>query len=99
MTAKKQEAVQVVAKRKTLAEFRATYDKATIVPAKLRAAIKSLGQGGWEYEVQFSHNAGVSLSDLANFRDQFSKYVVALREGRRVWAGSPKTAQIMKEII
>jgi len=83
---------------RTLSEFRSTYDKGTIIPAKVKAALKTLGSG-WEYEVQFAKLAGVSLSDLGNFRDQFSDHVVTLRESRRAWAGTKATATAMKEML
>jgi hypothetical protein len=84
---------------KTLAEFRNTYDKDTIVPAKLKAAIRSLGTSGWEYEVPFARAAGVSLTDLAAFRDQFAEFIVPLRDSRRAWAGSKATAQQMRAML
>ena len=87
------------AKVKTLSDFRATYDKATIIPAKLKAALKLLGGSGWEYEVQFARNAGVSLTDLANFREMFAPNIVNLRDNRRAWAGSAGTAKTMREMI
>jgi hypothetical protein len=83
---------------RSLAEFRSTYDKSTIVPAKIRAALKVLGANGWEYEVDFGRMAGVSSSDLGNFRDEFSGFVVALKD-RRAWAGSVKLAATMREMI
>jgi hypothetical protein len=83
---------------RTLAEFRAAYDKDTIVPGKIRAAIKTIG-GGWVYEVEFAKLAGVSLADLGNYRDNFADYVVALRESRRAWAGSAATAKAMREML
>jgi hypothetical protein len=88
-----------VKKGKTLADFRNTYDKATIVPSKVKAAIKEIGASGWEYESQFAKLAGVSLSDLGMFRDEFAGYVVNLRDSRRAWAGSEKTAKTMREMI
>lgn len=84
---------------KTLSDFRNTYDKATIVPAKVKAAIKAMGQNGWEYEVEFGRMAGVRLSDLAAFRDMFADFVVGLKDNRRAWAGSVKTAKTMREML
>ena len=86
--------------RKTLADFRQTYDKATIVPNKVRAALKLLGASGWEYEVPFARSAGVSLSDLGNYREMFADYILTLnRENKRAWAGSPATAKQMREML
>lgn len=86
-------------KGKSLADFRNTYDKSTIVPAKIRTAIKALGAGGWEYEVAFAKIAGASLSDIGMFRDKFADYIVSLKDSRRAWAGSASTAKAMREMI
>lgn len=86
-------------KGKTLADFRHTYDKSTIVPAKVKAALKELGVTGWEYESQFHKLAGVSLMDLAMFRELFADYIVNLKDNKRAWAGSTKTANIMREML
>lgn len=83
---------------KSLKEFRETYDKSTIVPQKIRNGLRMLGQG-WEYEVQFAKMAGVSLADLGMFRDQFSEYVIPLRESRRAWAGTLGVAKAMREML
>ncbi len=82
---------------RTLTEFRAAYDK-DIVPGKIRVALKVLGHG-WEYEVGFAKLAGVSPADLGNYRDQFSPFVVALKETRPAWAGSIATAKAMREML
>jgi hypothetical protein len=89
----------MVVKGKTLTDFRLAYDKATIIPAKIKAALKALGANGWDYEVQFARMAGVSNIDLSAFRDQFAGYIVGLKDNRRAWAGSVKTATLMKEMI
>lgn len=83
---------------RALSEFRAVYDKAYIVPRKIKAALGKIGASGWLYEVEFAKLAGVSLADLGNFRDQFSEYVVATRE-KRAWAGSRKTADEMRTML
>lgn len=84
---------------RSLSEFRATYDKATIIPAKIRAGLAELG-AGWEYEVAFAKMAGLSLSDLGSYREQFIEHVVVLgRDGRRAWAGTKKTAQAMRSML
>jgi hypothetical protein len=85
---------------RTLSEFRAAYDKATIVPARIRAALKALGKTGWEYEAEFAKAAGLSLQDLGRFRDQFADYVVSIgRSARRAWAGHTTTAQRMRDML
>ena len=85
---------------KSLADFRQQYDKATIIPGKVRAAIKALGASGWEYEVEFAKLAGVGLADLGRFRDAFAGHVVQIgRDSRRAWAGSLATATAMREML
>lgn len=84
---------------RSLADFRAEYDKATIIPARIKAGLKALGSG-WEYEVAFAKAAGVSLADLGMFRPQFDQYVVVIRrDGKRAWAGTTATAQAMKDML
>lgn len=84
---------------KSLADFRVTHDRSFIVPERIKDALKALGDG-WEYEMQFTKLAAVSSSELSSYRDQFSDYVVVLRrDGKRAWAGSPATAQKMREMI
>ena len=85
-------------KGRTLKEFKETYDKATIVPQRIRNGLKMLGQG-WEYEVLFAKMAGVSLADLSAFRDQFADHVITLKESRRAWAGSAAVAKAMREML
>lgn len=84
---------------KSLGEFRNLYDKATIVPKRIDAALKALG-GGWDYEIGFAKLAGVSMADLGHFRDQYAAHVVQLnRDSRRAWAGSAATAQKMRTML
>ena len=84
---------------KSLADFRATYDKDFIIPQRIRAGIKALG-AGWEYEVAFAKLAGVSMNDLGNYREQFADYVVTLkRDGKRAWAGTAGMAKAMREMV
>jgi hypothetical protein len=86
-------------KGRSLAEFRNAYDKSTIIPGKVKAALKALGSG-WEYEVDFAKMAGVSLGDLGKFRDQFAEYVVQIgRDSRRAWAGTKATADAMRDML
>jgi hypothetical protein len=86
-------------KGRPLAEFRAEYDKDYIIPARIKAALAALGDG-WDYEVNFAKLAGVSLSDLALFREKFPDHVVQIkRDGKRAWAGTGKTAQQMRDML
>jgi hypothetical protein len=83
---------------RSLSDFRAAYDKAFIVPRKVKEALKRLG-GGWEYEVNFAKMAQVSLSDLGMFRDEFAEHVVELHGGRRAWAGTAGMARQMRDML
>jgi hypothetical protein len=84
---------------RSLADWKATYDKDTIVPSKVRAALKELGQS-WEYESEFVRRAGVSYADLNGYRDAFADYIVTIRaESKRVWAGSVEFAQALREVL
>ena len=84
---------------RSLSDFRSAYDKDFIIPTKIRDGLKMLS-GGWEYEVSFAKLSGVSLSDLAAYRDQFAAYVVVVkRDGKRAWAGSASMAKAMREMV
>lgn len=83
---------------KSLQEFRAAHDKNFIVPNKIRAALKNLGSG-WEYEAAFIRLAGISQSDMGNFREQFSEHIVLVDRTKRVWAGTKATAAALREMV
>jgi len=86
-------------KKKTLQDFRAAFDKDYIVPQKIREALKTLGSS-WETELDFSRLAAVTISDVANYREQFSDYVVHLRKDRRrVWCGDKAMVLKMREMV
>jgi hypothetical protein len=84
---------------RTFSDFRAEYDKDYIVPKKIREGLAILGDG-WEYESAFVKLAGVSLADIATYRDSFSDHVVQLRrDGKRAWAGTKALAKQMREVV
>jgi hypothetical protein len=83
--------------KKTLGDFRASYDKAYIVPRKIKAGLSALG-AGWEYEADFCRSIQISSRDLDAFRDEFAAYIVQVKE-RRIWSGSKSVAQQMREMI
>lgn len=84
---------------RSLAEFKQAYDKNTIIPQKMRAALKELG-AAWEYESEFIKRAGVSYTDLNAFRDMFADHVVVVkRESKKIWCGTPSFANQLKELI
>lgn len=85
---------------RSLAEFRATYDKDTIIPQRIDAGLAQLGKDGWAYEIEFVKLAGVGLAQLAAYRDAYAEHVVTLnRESKRAWAGSKALAAKMREML
>jgi hypothetical protein len=87
---------------RSLDEFRASHDKNFIVPTKIREALVLLGPEGWDYELAFMKLAGISTTDLAQFRDQFEAHVVdvgAPRAPKRVWAGSVALAKKLRGML
>lgn len=93
------ESPRAAGKVKTIADFRNLYDKSTIVPTKVKSALKSLGGAGWEYEHLFVKMAGVSISDLSMFREQFAEHIVNLKDNKRAWAGRKETAIVLREML
>lgn len=85
-------------KGRSLSEFRETHDKGFIVPKKVRAALVVLG-AGWEYEMQFSKLAGVSLGDLSAYRAMFEDHIVVVEKSKRAWAGTEATAEKMRAML
>ena len=83
---------------RSLAEFKATYDKSYIIPRAIKAGLKRLG-AGWEYETAFAKMINVSLQDLGAYRDEFAQHIVSLREGRRAWAGRASVADEMRKML
>jgi hypothetical protein len=85
---------------RSLAEFRATFDKDTIFPQKINAALSQLGKDGWAYEVEFAKLAGIGLAQLAIYRETYAEQVVQLgRDSKRAWAGSKALAAKMREML
>jgi hypothetical protein len=84
---------------RSLTEFRQAYDKDTIVPCKIRAALKLLGNG-WEYEVQFAKLAGLSMTDVGNYREAFPDNWHQIKaDGRKVWSGSKAVIAEIRKVV
>jgi hypothetical protein len=84
---------------RSLAEFKQTYDKNTIVPKKIKKALKELG-AAWEYEAEFIKRAGVNYTDINTFREMFDSHVVIVkRENKKIWCGTAAFASQLKELI
>lgn len=100
MTAKKPQASKATGR--DLGEFRATFDKNYIVPQRIRAAIEQIGKEAWVYEVELQKLAGLSVTDLAMFRDQFEDYFVTVNDRsnkKRLWCGSKEFAVQLREMV
>lgn len=84
-------------------DFRALFDKKFIVPKAIHAALKALGNRGWEKEKEFCTRAGVSTNEIAGFRAEFEEFIVVAREPGRhptqVWCGSKAYAAELREIL
>lgn len=86
---------------KTLADFRAAHDRNVIVPNKIRAALAALlkeGPENYEYESDLIRRAGISQTDMGEYRDLFVDHIVTTpslrgKSGRRVWFADPKVAK------
>jgi DNA-binding transcriptional ArsR family regulator len=84
---------------RSLAEFKQAHDKNTIIPEKIKKALRELG-AAWEYEVEFIKRSGVGHADLNTYRSLFEENFVYLkREGKKIWCGTAAFAQKIKELI
>jgi hypothetical protein len=90
-------------KAKNLADFKAQFDPAVVIPNKIRAALEALAKEGreaWEYEQDFLKRCRVSPPHLSPFREQFLQHIVEVRDPgknpRKVWFADPKVAKIAR---
>jgi len=86
------------AKAKTLADFRSVHDRNVVIPQKINNALVAMfkeGAENWEYEVDFVRRAGISQTDLGQFRAKFEDNIVNVgseRNPKRVWFADKKAA-------
>jgi hypothetical protein len=85
---------------KTLADFRSAHDKSYVVPHRIREALAKLGDS-WEYDAGMLKLAQLSTTDLAAYRDQFRDHIVMTngRNPKRVWCGTVKLAEQLREMV
>lgn len=85
---------------KDVEAFRQVHDKAYRIPKIVKAALDELGES-WEYEGEFLKRSGVSVTDMATFRDQFADHWFEARttnrNSKRVWCGTVKLANKLRE--
>lgn len=90
----------------TLADLRAIHDKNVVVPTRIKAAIRAMGEvkTECEYESDFIKRTGLSQVDFSRFRDQFTDFWAELpstngkSSARRAWFATKKLADAWKEI-
>lgn len=94
-----------MAKPKTIADFRSAHDANVIVPNKIRAALAGMlkeGSEQWEYELDFIKRAGLSTTQISQFREQFLDHVIEAsggasgRNAKRVWFADAKVAKKLR---
>lgn len=78
---------------KTVEQFKDLYS----VEQHVNQILEQLGDG-WEYELTIARMAGIALAALPAIRAKYAAHVVELKTDRRrrVWAGKPETAKIMR---
>jgi hypothetical protein len=83
----------------TLQYFKQLYSGDQKVVDAIKATLKKLGSSLWMYEADFIRECKVSPLKVSAYREMFIDYIVFLRkERRRVWCGSTKFAEQLREI-
>ncbi len=88
-------------KKLTLTDINSRFNPNVIVPNKIRAALREIGNAAVTEDVLRSM-AGIGSNQLSQYADQFEEYHVIAREGgrsKRLWAGTPKFAQEAREML
>jgi len=89
-------------KGKDLTAFKKQYDKKAINRAKVKAALKTLGNR-WEYESEFVRACKMASHELANLRADFADYVLCVPSAggntRFIWCGTAKLAAQCREVM
>jgi hypothetical protein len=85
-------------KKRTIADFKAAYDKDTIIPNRIKDGLKRMVDE-WLTEQEFVRFAGVSTGDMANYREQFEAYIVPVKRDKRIWAKTPRIAAELRELV
>jgi hypothetical protein len=86
---------------RTLADFRALHDPATVISNKIKSTLLAMYKEGpeqWEYESDFVKRAGLSNNQIGGYRDQFADHVVetpslSRAAPRRIWFADAKIAR------
>jgi hypothetical protein len=79
----------------------AKYNPNVLIPAKIKSALKTLGENALPSE-EFRKLTGISSLQLASFSSQFEEYHIPVREGGRIkvlWAGTTAFAAKAREAL
>ena len=86
-------------KKLTLTDINSRFNPNVIVPNKIRAALKEIGNAAVPEDVLRSM-AGIGSNQLAQYADQFEEHHIMVREGgrsKRLWSGTARFAQEARE--
>lgn len=87
---------------KTLADFRAKFDRDVVIANRIKAAFAAMLESGpeeHEEEPDFLKLAGITINDLKRVHEQFSSHLVEMpavkrdRAPYKVWFASPEVAK------
>src|ERR1700722_7361048 len=103
MAAKKKSAVPATKPKgpgKSLAELRSVLDKRFIIPQKIAAALKQLGDTA-EYEQEFQVMVGCAVKELAKVREQFADHIVVTvgKNPKRLYCGTKELADEVRKMV
>lgn len=93
-------------KGKTIDDLRALHDKNVVIPNRIRDGLAKVVASGdeWLYESDFLKLTGISVTDIAKFREEFTDFwsEVPAAAGkntiRRVWFATKKAADAWKAL-
>lgn len=97
----------MASKARTVAEFRAQYDKSIKVPAQIKvglAALLKIGPEHHETDEGFRALCGLQAAELSAYRDQFKAHWLITpgstsnKGGKRVWFGNPKLVTKLRSL-
>ena len=83
---------------RSVSDFAKSYDKDTIIPQKINAALVEMD--GWLYESEFVKLASISFADASAYRDKYADHLVYIkRDNKRVWCSTKTMAAKLREML